>query len=150
MHRKGQGIPFPPLYSRSLIRHRSQYLITYPLAKGSIINVVASTYDPSSTGTPYEGRWVSDATRDEVVGHFDDFEPDARAVIQVCSLYTEQTRLVQASYDTALRQAIQVGPARREATPVLRAQQGGTHRRFGGWFSGCGHVSLIKDPSVMR
>ncbi|KAF8558624.1 FAD/NAD(P)-binding domain-containing protein [Imleria badia] len=63
---------------------KGRYLITYPLSKGSIINVVASVYDPRLIGTPYQGRWVSDATGDEVVGHFDDFEPDARAVIKLC------------------------------------------------------------------
>jgi len=35
------------------------------------------------TGTYYEGNWVSDATRDELVGLFDDFESDPRTVIKL-------------------------------------------------------------------
>jgi salicylate hydroxylase len=36
------------------------------------------------TGTHYEGRWVSDATRDELVEYFDNFEPDARTMLKLC------------------------------------------------------------------
>ncbi|KAG6380307.1 hypothetical protein JVT61DRAFT_8416 [Boletus reticuloceps] len=59
-------------------------LITYPVAQGTLINVAAMVCDPSLTGTHYKGRWVSDATRDEVVKSFDHFEPDARAVVKLC------------------------------------------------------------------
>ncbi|KAI9567709.1 hypothetical protein HD554DRAFT_2205351 [Boletus coccyginus] len=50
----------------------------------TIINVVAMVSDPNLTGTRYEGRWVSDASREELVGYFDSFEPDARKVIKLC------------------------------------------------------------------
>jgi len=61
-----------------------RYLLTFPISKGTLINVGATVCDPSLTGTHYEGRWVSDATRDELVEYFEDFEPDARAVINLC------------------------------------------------------------------
>lgn len=48
--------------------------------------------DPSLTGTHYEGRWVTDATRDEVVEYYNDFEPDARAMVKVSCLHAEQTQ----------------------------------------------------------
>ena len=67
-----------------------------------MINISATVSDPSLTDTRYEGRWVSDATRDELVEYFDHFEPDARTVLKVSSLHTEQTGFVQATHDTAL------------------------------------------------
>ncbi|KAF8128576.1 hypothetical protein EV363DRAFT_1339975 [Boletus edulis] len=45
---------------------KGRYLVTYPLAQGTLINVFAMVCDPSLTGTDYKGRWVSDATRDEL------------------------------------------------------------------------------------
>ena len=45
--------------------------------------------DPNLTGTRYEGRWVSDGSHEELVGYFDNFEPDARKVIKVSTLHTE-------------------------------------------------------------
>ena len=58
--------------------------------------------DPSLTGTHYEGRWVSDATLEEVVEYFDSFEPDARAIIKVSFLQTKQDGLLQPTHDIAL------------------------------------------------
>ena len=43
--------------------------------------------DPSLKGTRYEGRWVVDASRDEIVDRFDDFERDVRALVKVDPLY---------------------------------------------------------------
>ena len=60
-----------------------------------MINIAATVSDPSLTGTHYEGHWVSDATRDELVECFDSFEPDVRALVKVSSLHTEQTGFVQ-------------------------------------------------------
>ncbi|KAH0831269.1 hypothetical protein J3R83DRAFT_13903 [Lanmaoa asiatica] len=60
------------------------YFMTYPIAKGAMINFAAMVGDPSSTGTHYEGHWVSDASRDELVERFDKFEPHARAVVKLC------------------------------------------------------------------
>ena len=59
-----------------------------------MINISATVSDPNLTGTHYEGHWVSDVTRDELVECFDSFEPDARTVVKVSSLHTEQAGLV--------------------------------------------------------
>lgn len=101
--REGQGrqLCFFPCCRASLI-HSSQFLGTYPIAKGNMINFAAYTCDPSLTDTYYEGHWVSDATRDELVEYFDGFEPDLRMVIKVSSLRTKQTKSIQAVRDTAL------------------------------------------------
>jgi salicylate hydroxylase len=74
----------PSLKELTAYAGKGRYLVTYPLAKGTLVNVVAMVCDPSLTGTHYEGRWVSDATLEEVVEYFDSFEPDARAIIKLC------------------------------------------------------------------
>ncbi|KAH0831273.1 hypothetical protein J3R83DRAFT_13908 [Lanmaoa asiatica] len=55
-----------------------------PLSCRAIINVTVVISDPSLTGTLYEGHWVPDASRDELVEYFDNFEPDARTVVKHC------------------------------------------------------------------
>lgn len=67
-----------------------QSVVTYPIAKGTIINVAAMVFDPSLAGTHYEGHWVSAATRDELIRYMDSFEPDVRTVVKVSSPHTEQ------------------------------------------------------------
>ena len=71
-----------------------QYLIAYPIAKGTLINVATVISDPSWKGTRYEGRWVGDASRDDVVNPFHDFEPDVRALVKVNPHRTEHTQPV--------------------------------------------------------
>ncbi|KAH0831274.1 hypothetical protein J3R83DRAFT_13909 [Lanmaoa asiatica] len=66
------------------LKELTAYLVTYPIAQGTILNVSAVISDPSLTGTLYEGHWVSDASRDELVEYFDNFEPDARTVVKHC------------------------------------------------------------------
>ncbi|KAF8424451.1 FAD/NAD(P)-binding domain-containing protein [Boletus edulis BED1] len=63
---------------------KGRNIVTYPIAKGTIINLAALTSNPSLTGTQYEGHWVSDATHDEVVEYFEDFEPDVRTLVKLC------------------------------------------------------------------
>ncbi|KAF8133281.1 hypothetical protein EV363DRAFT_1448766 [Boletus edulis] len=63
---------------------KGRNIVTYPIAKGTIINLAALTSNPSLTGTQYEGHWVSDATRDEVVEYFEGFEPDVRTLVKLC------------------------------------------------------------------
>ncbi|KAG8216148.1 hypothetical protein J3R82DRAFT_8154 [Butyriboletus roseoflavus] len=64
------------------LKEMSAYLATYPIDKGTLINVGAIVSDPSLTGTQYEGHWVSDASHEQLVEYFDDFEPDARTVVK--------------------------------------------------------------------
>jgi len=61
-----------------------QNLITYPIVDGTLINVVAFVADPSLAGTRYEGNWVSDATLDELLDCYENFEPDAKIMLQHC------------------------------------------------------------------
>ncbi|KAG6380303.1 hypothetical protein JVT61DRAFT_8412 [Boletus reticuloceps] len=63
------------------LKEMTGILVTYPIAKGTIINLAALITNPSLAGKQYEGHWVSDATRDEVVEYFEGFEPDVRTLL---------------------------------------------------------------------
>ncbi|KIJ63563.1 hypothetical protein HYDPIDRAFT_155688, partial [Hydnomerulius pinastri MD-312] len=63
---------------------KGKSIVTYPVANGTMVNLAAFVADPNLTGTHYEGRWVSDATKDELVSSFENFEPGARALLQCC------------------------------------------------------------------
>ncbi|KAI9567712.1 hypothetical protein HD554DRAFT_2173113 [Boletus coccyginus] len=63
---------------------KGRYFVTYPISKGTIVNVAAIVGDPNLAGTHYEGRWVSGASREELAGYFDNLEPDVRAVAKLC------------------------------------------------------------------
>ena len=64
----------------------SQHLVSYPVSKGTLINVVAVVSDEQKSGTPFEGRWVSDVTREEVEEAFQDFEPTVKSLLKVSYL----------------------------------------------------------------
>ncbi|KAG8216147.1 hypothetical protein J3R82DRAFT_8153 [Butyriboletus roseoflavus] len=64
--------------------HHSQFCITYPIVNDTLINVVVFVVDSRLAGTRHEGHWVSDGTRDELIENFENFEPDASAVIKHC------------------------------------------------------------------
>ncbi|KAF8128577.1 hypothetical protein EV363DRAFT_1339980 [Boletus edulis] len=63
---------------------KGRYLVAYPVAKGTMINFAAVVCDPALTGTNYEGHWMSNATRDELVEYFNDFEYDVRTLVKLC------------------------------------------------------------------
>ena len=110
--------------------------MSYPIAKGTIINFAALVGDPSLAGPQIEGRWVSDATREELVEYFENFELHVRSLVKVSTSSTKQIGWVQATHGTGLRRAVQVGLARRKATPILHAKQGRTYWRCGASFLG--------------
>ncbi|KAF9238917.1 hypothetical protein BU15DRAFT_62188 [Melanogaster broomeanus] len=66
------------------LREMTCTLVTYPIANGTLINVAAVVGDPSLVGTHYEGNWVTDATLDELLGCFDNFEPEVKMLLQRC------------------------------------------------------------------
>ena len=77
--------------------------MSYPIAKGTIINLAALVGDPSLAGPQIEGRLVSDATREELVEYFESFELHVRSLVKVSSLPTKQTGRVQIAHDIGLR-----------------------------------------------
>ena len=48
-----------------------------------MINFVACVTDEMKAGTPFEGRWVSDVSHEEVEEAFRDFEPAVKSLLKV-------------------------------------------------------------------
>jgi len=61
----------------------SQHITSYPVSQGTLINIAAVVCDDQKAGTPFEGHWVSDVSREEVNEKFQNFEPAARNILKV-------------------------------------------------------------------
>jgi len=61
----------------------SQHITSYPVSQGTMINFVACVADAEKAGTPFEGRWVSDVSHEEVEEAFRDFEPAVKSLLKV-------------------------------------------------------------------
>lgn len=68
-------------------------MVSYAIANGNIINVVAMTSHPELEGSPYEGPWVTDCAQDELLQCFSGWEPEVTEMFKVC--------LSLSSYDRA-------------------------------------------------
>jgi salicylate hydroxylase len=60
---------------------KGKHIVSYPVSQGTQINVVASASDEQKAGTPFEGHWVSDVSLEEVEEAYQDFEPDAKRLL---------------------------------------------------------------------
>ncbi|KAG1871764.1 hypothetical protein DFJ58DRAFT_762287 [Suillus subalutaceus] len=60
---------------------KGKHIASYPVSQGTQINVAAYASDEQKAGTPFEGRWVSDVSLEEVEEAFQDFEPDAKRLL---------------------------------------------------------------------
>ncbi|KAH7907400.1 hypothetical protein BJ138DRAFT_1116725 [Hygrophoropsis aurantiaca] len=63
---------------------RGKHVVTYPVARGTLVNVAAYIYDPQKAGTHFEGHWVADVSEEEVQRAFENFEPYIRQLLECC------------------------------------------------------------------
>ncbi|KAG6853486.1 hypothetical protein C0991_004032 [Blastosporella zonata] len=63
--------------------------ITYPVAKGTLVNVVADHINDSLEGTPFDGPWIEDCQKDELLSTFSHWEPQFVEIIQDSCLLAE-------------------------------------------------------------
>lgn len=66
-----------------LLMNISKHIVSYPVSRGTLINVVAYVPDEQKTGIPFEGHWVSAVSQEEVMKAYEDFEPNAKRVLDV-------------------------------------------------------------------
>ena len=57
--------------------------MTYPIAGGELFNVVALERKQDNYGEQYEGPWVRETTRDEILDNYSNWDPDVRALLEV-------------------------------------------------------------------
>lgn len=60
---------------------KGKHIVSYPVLQGTQINVAAYASDEQKAGTPFEGHWVSDVSLEEVEEAYQDFEPDAKRLL---------------------------------------------------------------------
>ncbi|KDQ56307.1 hypothetical protein JAAARDRAFT_79353 [Jaapia argillacea MUCL 33604] len=60
---------------------KDKHFISYPISHGRFVNVAAFVNIPNGEGTMFEGKWVSDVPRQEVVDHFVGWEHEVRALV---------------------------------------------------------------------
>ncbi|KAG2035547.1 hypothetical protein BDR03DRAFT_1012407 [Suillus americanus] len=60
---------------------KGKHIVSYPVSQGTQINVAAYASDEQKAGTPFEGHWVSDVSLEEVEEAYQDFEPDAKRLL---------------------------------------------------------------------
>ncbi|OAX37524.1 hypothetical protein K503DRAFT_783560 [Rhizopogon vinicolor AM-OR11-026] len=94
--------------------------------KGTLVNVVAFVTDRQKAGTPFEGHWVSDVSREEFEEAFQNFESAAKNLIKCCENPTRWALHVvnELPLSTCDRVAL-IGDACHAMTPHLGA--GGGH-----------------------
>ncbi|OAX36317.1 FAD/NAD(P)-binding domain-containing protein [Rhizopogon vinicolor AM-OR11-026] len=61
-----------------------QHITSYLVSQGTLINVVAYVSDKQKAGTPFEGHWVSDVSREEFEEAFQNFEPAVKNLLKCC------------------------------------------------------------------
>ncbi|KAJ8597696.1 FAD/NAD(P)-binding domain-containing protein [Rhizopogon salebrosus TDB-379] len=61
---------------------KGKHIVAYPISKGTMINVAAFVSDKQKAGTPFEGRWVSEVSREEIEKAYQDFEPAAKSLLK--------------------------------------------------------------------
>ena len=63
----------------------AQHAIGYPIAAGTICNIGGMIHDRSKEGQVYDGPWVTEATKEELLESFSDWEPDVQVLLKVGS-----------------------------------------------------------------
>ncbi|CDO72514.1 hypothetical protein BN946_scf184980.g55 [Trametes cinnabarina] len=58
------------------------HVVSYGISRGSIVNVVAMASQPHLYGTTYDGPWVRDCDRDELLQCFTGWEPEVEEMLQ--------------------------------------------------------------------
>ncbi|KAJ8469834.1 hypothetical protein ONZ51_g8729 [Trametes cubensis] len=70
-----------------------QQVITYQISGGKYLNFVAVCREPNGDGAPYDGKWVAEAPREELLSRFTHWEPEVQQMLQVSDLYSPNMTL---------------------------------------------------------
>ena len=73
-----------------------QQVITYQISGGKYLNFVAVCREPNGDGAPYDGKWVAEAPREELLSRFTHWEPEVQQMLQV-------SNLIQSEHDSFAR-----------------------------------------------
>ena len=60
-----------------------QHIVSYTIAQGKIVNVVAEVTDLEKENTPFEDEWVKPCPKKELLECFANWEPEVKVLLQV-------------------------------------------------------------------
>ena len=57
--------------------------VAYPISNGTFINLAAFNADEDRYRSTYDGKWVRDATREEMMSHFVGWDKELTVLMEV-------------------------------------------------------------------
>ncbi|KAH9902771.1 hypothetical protein C8Q73DRAFT_750108 [Cubamyces lactineus] len=124
---------------------KDKQVITYQISGGKYLNFVALCREPDGDGARYEGKWVTEAPREELLSRFTYWEPEVQQMLQCVQQPTRWAIHVVENLPFAVRGNIAlVGDALHAMTPNFGA--GGGQAIEDAYILG----RLLADPRVTR
>ncbi|KAF8485624.1 FAD/NAD-P-binding domain-containing protein [Gautieria morchelliformis] len=70
-------VEFPTMYCG-----KSKHLVGYSISRGSIVNVAAFASQPEKEGTAFDGEWVTEVPKEELLDCYADWEPEVTSLLE--------------------------------------------------------------------
>ncbi|THH19975.1 hypothetical protein EW146_g1292 [Bondarzewia mesenterica] len=70
---------------------KNKHVVSYSIARGSVVNVVAFSSEPEKEGTPCDGPWVAPCAREELLACYAGWEPEVRELLECIEAPTRWT-----------------------------------------------------------
>ncbi|KAI0689374.1 hypothetical protein BC835DRAFT_255975 [Cytidiella melzeri] len=61
---------------------KGKFVVSYPVSQGRVVNVAALSCKADLRGTQYEGSWVAQASPDEILANYPDWDPEVRFLLK--------------------------------------------------------------------
>ncbi|KAH9951522.1 FAD/NAD-P-binding domain-containing protein [Amylocystis lapponica] len=61
---------------------KNKHVVSYSISRGSVVNVVAFASKPEKAASTFEGSWVTDCSRDEMLSCYADWEPEVTELLK--------------------------------------------------------------------
>ncbi|THH03536.1 hypothetical protein EW146_g10419 [Bondarzewia mesenterica] len=85
---------------------KNKHVVSYSIARGSVVNVVAFSSEPEKEGTPWVGPWVAPCAREELLACYAGWEPEVRELLECIEAPTKWTLHDLRPLPTFLRRAM--------------------------------------------
>ncbi|KAF8519490.1 FAD/NAD-binding domain-containing protein [Hysterangium stoloniferum] len=82
MPKDEQGGPHRTIQSPMMYCGKGKHVVSYSISQGSIVNVVTFASEPEKEGTPYDGPWVTEVSKQELLDCYAHWEPEVESMLQ--------------------------------------------------------------------
>ena len=99
-----------------------QYIIAYPISRGTMVNFVAFKSRHDLENSKYSGAWVCSSEKSELISIFRGWEPEVQALLDVCQKSNWRWKEIRHAHHANLvcRQTSAVGDPYSEASGLFR------------------------------